>query len=252
MSTEAVICYPAAFLERPEDRRCLLELEAIDCPREAACLILYRIWADYSTGRSDRRVVQSSIADLASDPEARLMEGFCGWEGLAGTLIIAALNSGFLRYEERDGVKWLVCHGFFPINSPWCRDGKSFQKRGGLSRSLQKQANAVDREAQEVETLWDKTGQAEVDGLTAAARGDALRFCMRVSRAMDMPRPTDAEMKSGCLRLAKDILAHGSESINETLLWLIGNRTSQEIPRRLDQILRDWDRLLEKAKSEMA
>jgi hypothetical protein len=252
MSSEAVICYPAAFLERPEDRRCLLELAATGCPREAASLMLYRIWADYSTGRSDRRVVRSSLAELASDPEARLMEGFCGWTGAPGGLVIAAVSSGFLRHEERDGVKWLVCHGFFPINSTWCRDGKSFQKRGGLSRSLQKQANAVDREAREVETLWDKTGHAEVDGLTAAARGDALRLCMRICRAMDMPRPTDAEMKSGCLRLAKDILAHGSESINETLLWLIGNRTSPEIPRRLDQILRDWDRFLEKAKREMA
>lgn len=248
---EAVICYPASFLERPEDRRFLMELAACGCSGAEAHLMLYRIWADYSTGKSDRRKIRAAREDLATDTDVRLMEDFCGWKGGAGDLVISAVNSGFLRHERLEGVNSLVCHGFFPINSSWCRDGKSFQKRGGLSRSADKQAIAADREARERETLWDRTSQ-KFEDVTPARRGDSLRFCLRVTRAMDIPNPTDEELRSGSLRMALEIMDRLSEpEIKSTLVWLIGNRTDTSLPRRLDQILRDWDKLAERAKNEM-
>lgn len=248
--SEAVICYPLSFLERPEDRSLLMELKFIGIDSATASLLLYRIWADFSTGKSDKRKISSDRASLQLDRDVLLMEDFCKWEGEPGHLVISALMTGFLRYEEQDGAKYLICQGFFPMNSAWCREGKSFQKRGGYSRSVDRQAVAVDREARERETLWSRNNQA-FDGVDEKRRGDSLRFVMQVCRVMDLPKPADDELRSGVLRMGIEILDSATDSeIKSTLVWLIGNRSDSFIPRRLDQILRKWPEIVTRAKSE--
>jgi hypothetical protein len=247
---EAVICYPRSFLERPEDRRFLMELKHLEAPEDSARLYLYRLWADYATGGSDRREITHPEAEIGKDGAVRLLEDFCGWVGVSGDLVRAALAAGFLSIDSRDGKRALVCTGFFPINSAWCRDGKSMQKKGGLARAAQNQKRATERDAAARETLWLRRND-EFD-VTPEQRGAALRFVMRLCRAVNLATPDDEALRAGPFRKAAEILDRADEAtVERTLLWLISNRSEPDIPQRIDQLLRGWDTFVSRAQSEM-
>jgi hypothetical protein len=232
----------------------LMELDSCGVKGADAKLLLYRLWADFATGGSDRRPVATGTADLASDMAVRMIESFCGWEGNGGDLILACIAANFLAFDPApDGGSGghLICTGFFPINSAWCRSGKSMQKKGGWARAAQRQVITADREAGERMELWKRTG-ASFGDMSASDRGEALRFVLRVCRAMNVATPTDDELRAGPLRLASEIIARTSAArLNDIFVWIIGNRSAQGIPTRLDLILRDWEAIEKRALSEM-
>jgi hypothetical protein len=231
-----------------------MELDACGVNGADAKILLYRLWVDFATGGSDRRPVSRASNELASDMAVRMIESFCGWQGNTGDLILAALASGFFTFDpSADGGSGghLICTGFFPINSAWCRSGKSMQKKGGWARAAQRQVIAADRDAGARTELWNRTN-ANFGDMTAAERGEALRFVLRLCRAMNLATPTDDELRAGPLRLASAIISRTSaDRLNDIFVWIVGNRGAQGIPNRLDLILRDWDDIEKRALSEM-
>jgi hypothetical protein len=247
-----VICYPYSFLERPEDRSFLIELGIANVPGDTARLMLYRIWADFATGGSDRRVL-ASPENLGKDRLVRVLESFCGWSGEPGLLVRMGVESGFLQIERGGDITMLVCHGFFPINSAWTRGGNSFQKRGAYTRIKNKQASLADAEASKREELWQRTGTTAFSEFNDDERKSALRFIIRICRALGLKIPADSVLAAGPFRMAAECLRASSEKeIDDTLLWLISKRQSPDISDRLDVILRGWSELMKKAASEIS
>ena len=248
MSTQAVICYPSSFLERPEDRSFLMELSFASIPKDSACLILYRIWADFATGGSDRRLVDPE--KLAGDRQVRVLENFCGWTGEAGDLVRMAIGTDFLTIERGETTAMLVCKGFYPTNSAWNAKGRGFQKRGGLSRVLKVHGEKAEGDVQDLEKLWARTGNPFAD-IHPDILGEANRLIFRVCRTLSLKNPTTPELQSGIMRMAIELVQSSDEAqIKETLLWLLSRRKEPNMPERLDVVLRSWPSYVEKAKNE--
>lgn len=248
----SVVSYPQSFLSRPEDRAFLIELEQAGVTAEKAALMLYRIWADYSTGGSDRRPVMEE--DIGADRQVRVLESFCGWDGPPGDLVRLGVASGFLRFEVNpSGGRALVCSGFYPINSNWNVKGNSFQRKGAFTRILTADLKSAMKSAEEREELWSRTGGGAFASIPAESRREALIFMNRVSRALKMGVPADSVLAaSGAFGLALDCLRdHDPKSIDATLMWLLANRNGQDVPDRLDAVLRQWSVFAAKAAEEI-
>ena len=246
-----VICYPYSFLERPEDRSFLIELSLEGVAPDSARLMLYRIWADFATGGSDRRVL-AEVEDIGKDRLVRVLESFCGWKGESGSLVRMALASGFLKMEHVGESSVLVCCGFFPINSAWTRGGNSIQKRGAYTRIRNKQSDLADKEASEREELWKRNGSVAFSEFTEEERKSSLRFIIRICRALGMKMPADSILSAGPFRMASEVLRVSSQKeIDDTLLWLISKRQSPDVSDRLDVILREWKEMSKKAELEI-
>jgi hypothetical protein len=248
----SVVSYPQSFLHRPEDRSFLMELKAAGCDENAARLMLYRIWADYATGGSDRRPVD--LSDLAQDRQVRVLESFCEWTGKSGDMVRLGIASGFLRTEpSAGGGDMLICTGFYPINSNWNAKGNSFQRRGAYTRILAANLKESLRSADEREELWSRSGGGAFKDIPAESRREALVFINRICRALKIPAPADSVLAAGgVFNLAvQAIQTHSVKSIDSTLMWLLSNRGAQSIPDRIDAILREWPVLARKAAEEM-
>ena len=249
MSTPATICYPSSFLERPEDRSFLIELSFAAIPKDTARLILYRIWADFATGGSDRRKIDS--ADMVADRQVRVLEGFCEWAGEPGALVRMAIGAGFLVVEHGEAGSMLVCKGFYPANSAWNAKGRGFQRRGGLSRVLKGHSLKADDDVALLEKLWERTGNpfADVDPETCR---DASRLIYRICRTLGIATPGENDLKSGVMRQAIEcVRSTDATQTKGTLLWLLSRRKEPDMPDRLDAILRAWPTFVAKSAAEM-
>ena len=247
----AVICYPQAFLERPEDRSLLVELAIAEVPEDSAKLILYRIWADFATSGSDRRVIDEERLD--DDRQVRVLEAFCGWKGAPGRLVRLAAETGFLKIEGSENGTMLICKDFFPINSAWSSKGRSFQKKGAFTRVMRKHLEAAETDAVQREELWSRTGAAAFLDIPEASRKDALRFIYRICRALGIQVPSDEVLRAGPFRQAIDCQRDTpAKVIDDTLIWLISRRKSPDIPDRIDAILRAWPDYVKQAAAETA
>ncbi len=247
----SITAYPTSFLERPVDRSFLVELEFANVPKDSARLILYRIWADFATGGSDRRRIEA--ADLAEDRQVRVLESFCEWAGKSGDLVRMAVDAGFLTLSGGDEGRHLVCEGFYPINSAFNSKGRSFQRRGGLSRVLQKHNLAAAGDADQLEKLWERTGNPFQDVAPEICRRAAI-LISNITRALGKPSPTTEELKTGIMRMAiENVQATNEKDQAETLLWILSRRKDPEMENsRLDSILRAWPTYVQKAASEMS
>lgn len=247
----ANIVYPISFLERPEDRSFLVELKHAGVHPDTAKLLLYRIWADFATGGSDRRAIHES--NIAKDRQVRVLEAFCDWQGESGLLVRMAVESGFLRIEIGPKGGMLVCAGFYPINSAWSAKGRSFQKKGAYTRVLNRHASMADEEAGKREELWKRTGGGIFHEVPESTRREAMRFIIRVCRTLGMDVPGDVVLHAGPFRMAIEHLQSTPEpKINDTLLWLLSRRGSPEIPDRLDAVLREWPEYVRRSAEELA
>jgi hypothetical protein len=98
------------------------------------------------------------------------------------------------------------------------------------------------KSAEEREELWNRTGGGAFASIPAEARREALVFMNRVCRALRMPVPADSVLAaSGAFDLALACLRdHDAKAIDSTLMWLLANRNGQDVPDRLDAVLREW------------
>lgn len=248
MSSAAIIAYPSSFLERPEDRSFLIELESAQVPIDKARLILYRIWADFGTGGSDRRPIHT--AALAEDRQIRVLEAYCEWHGPPSALVRMAVAAGFLSIASGEQ-EMLVCTGFYPINSAFNAKGRSFQRRGGLSRVLKDQTNRAEGDAELMEKLWERTGNPFQD-LPPETCKRATRFIFQICRTLGLPAPDAAALQSGIMRMAIEcVQTTEEERIKETLLWLLSRRKEPDMPTRLDAIIRAWPSYVTRSTTEM-
>lgn len=247
----STVAYPTSFLERPEDRSFLIELELARVPKDAARLILYRIWSDFATGGSDRRKIE--VENLAEDRQVRVLENYCEWTGEPGDLVRMAIAAGFLTLIDGDSGKYLVCAGFYPINSAFNAKGRSFQRRGGLSRVLNAQSQAAQGDADDFEKLWERTGNPFQDVPPEICRR-AILLISNITRALGLKNPTNEELKTGIMRMAiENVQSTDEKAVSETLLWILSRRKDPDmVNARLDTILRTFPAHVASAASEMS
>lgn len=248
----AGVVYPESFLSRPCDRMFVGALAADGVDVYRARWICYQVWRDFATGGSDRRII--SGADFAEDRVVFVLESFCEWGGPRGKLVDAAVDAGFLQVENTPGGgRVLICVDFYPSNSSWNSKGNSMQRRGAFTRVLRKDQEKSEAAVKEREELWSRTGGGVCKDMDPALRRRGLLFVNRVCRALRMDPPTDALLAAGdVIGMAARCAAADAEVVDRTLLWMLSNRDGQEIPGRIDAVLREWDKFVEAASRELA
>ena len=246
----AAICYPMSFLERPEDRSLLGELGSAGVSAEVARLTLYLIWKDFATGGGDRRKIAEG--QLAGDRQVRVLESYCGWKGGEGELVRMAIDSGFLSLGTEGEDRFLVCTGFFPLNSAFSGKGTGFQRRGGLTRALRSQDKRAGEEAKKHNDLLSRSSVPGFSDVPAEDREQALTFIHRVCRARAINVPSDGLLAGGVFRMAVECArATSPEDAQNTLIWILSKRNSPDLSNRLDALLREWPTLVKRAAEEM-
>lgn len=246
------ICFPVSFLERPEDRSFLIEMSFAEVPADTAKLTLYRIWHDFATGGSDRRVVNPE--NLPEDRQVRVLESFCGWTGTAGKLVRMGIDSGFLKIDgTAESGHSLVCCGFYPINSAWKKKGTSMQQLGAYTRVLKRDDKIAEADLTQREELWSRTGGGIFTTVPEHERRDAMKFIYRICRSRGIDVPSDAVLSAGPFRAAVECLEAQTpeKKVNNALIWIISQRSSPDLPERLDALLREWPEILKKSAEEM-
>lgn len=242
--------YPSNFLTRPCDRDLLARLEESGLEPDLAELTLYRIWRDFASGGSDRRLLAGDPPDLYHDRAITLLEKFCKWSWQDGMLVTLAVDAGFLAIDQGADGSHLVCRDFYPINSKFSAGGKSFQRKGALTRVLTRELESADKKAAEHLQLWERNSASNFELGTPEQREQVLVFLHAVCNSAAKPMPPDSALRGGLFNAALKCLDTPQSDRKDTLLYLISLRKDQSMPADVAAILHTWPALVAKAKSE--
>lgn len=241
-----LVCYPKIFLERPEDRDFITELVALGVPAAEAKLLLYRIWADFAIGGSERRGL--GVDDAGQRRAIRSIEEYVGWSGTHGELVATAVSVGFLKRDEGSGVPVLICVGFKECNAG---KGRSMQSAGGKATAIVKHAKAAAAAAEERLELWNRTTPRNLEGVPMEKRKRGLVLMLRVCRVLSLKDPGDVVLVDGTLAAILAILdQHSEDAVERTIKWLYGNRTDESIPDQLHAVFAKWNEFTVRAEAE--
>ncbi len=244
--------YPSNFATRPCDRDLLSRLEEAGCPPTFSELMLYRIWQDFASGGSDRRLLQTEDAG-SGDRTIALLEKFCGWHETdqpPGLLVSLAIGADFLAVEPATDGSYLVCRDFYPINSKFSSGGKSMQRKGALTRVLTRELESADKQAAEHLQLWERNTASNFELGTPEQREQALLFLHAVCNSAGKSMPADSALRGGLFNAALKCLDTPPAARKDTLLYLISLRKDQSLPADVAAILHTWPALVAKAKCE--
>lgn len=241
-----LVCYPKSFLERPEDRDLISDLVALGTPVLEAKLLLYRIWADFAIGGSERR---SLGVDSSGERRAiRSIEEFVGWSGVHGELIGTAVAVGFLKRDEAAGLPVLICVGFKECNAG---KGRSMQSAGGKATAIVKHTKAATAAAEERMELWGRTTPRSLESIPAEKQKQGLVLMLRVCRVLSLKDPGDVVLVDGTLSSVLSVLdQHSPEDIELAIKWLYGNRNDESVPDQLHAVFVKWSEFVSRAEAE--
>ncbi len=247
---ERTVRYPENFLSRPCDR---LFLTCFSDVKEGG-YYAYRIWADFASGGSDRRVMDKCVSEGVlsdSDKQVLILEMFCGWSGDRGSMIRSALDSGFLELSKRiDGNVDLVCCGFYPLNNQF---GMSMQKKGALSQALVRYGKEARLAASGQMGLFDKVGHqvAEIE-MSAELKADAVSLVDVLCRVMHFDQLSTAAWTADLIHDSAAVVGKFTElERRNTFIWLMDHRNDSDIPKRVDLVVKAFAEYQEKAGREI-
>lgn len=221
--------------------------------KQKAGYYAYRIWADYSTGGSDRRRLGEPLVDGVpnhADNQVLILEEFCDWDGQRGGLIAAAVKSGFLVVSESGDTADLVCKDFYPMNN---QSKVSIQKKGGWKAAINNYRKQADVLSGDQLKIFDATGHgvSEME-VTDQNKKDAVTMVMIVVRIMKLDELASNDWTVELMETACQIvLRYTNVEREKTFMWLLANRDEPGIPLRVDLILKRFNEYAEKARTEL-
>jgi hypothetical protein len=235
---------PLNFGERPCDRSLLAYLRPLlaNGPRPADPSSLlwsaFLVWKDFGIARDDRRAVPLDASLRALSQPVAIIEQYCGWVGAPGRFVEAAIQAGFFLLSPVDATTAeLILVDFFPANHSVARD-VSNSKLGGISKGVNlARAKAADAADEQLE-FFTRTGNSLLETYGKTELREAVMFIHQICNILRRPAPASKEWKETLTVKALDVLdKHIAADVAVAFKWLLSNRTSQEIPPRLDFIL---------------
>lgn len=227
---------PLNFGDRPCDRTLLAMLR--DQPPAATLWSAFRVWKDFGIARADRREVPLDPAARAVSPAVSIIEQFAGWQGESGDFVTAAINAGFFKLEPATpATAELILVDFFPANFSEART-ISNSKLGGIAKGVNIARRRAEASTIEQLDLFAKTGHSLLAAHGREELNSALLLIYQVCNMLRRPPPSATEWQYPLTVSALNLLTRHPESDREIAFkWFIANRTSPEIPPRLEFIL---------------
>ncbi len=258
-----ILSLPLNLGERPCDRSLLAYLHVLagldsrssfEARRsfDVQCLwSAFLVWKDFGIARDDRRRVPLDPAARAASQPVAIIEQYCGWQGEPGAFVEAAIKAGFFLLSPTDeSTAELILVDFFPANHSSARD-ISNSKLGGISKGVNlARAKAADAADEQLD-FFSKTKNSLLDTYGKSELREAVMFIHQVCNILRRPAPESREWQETLTVKALDVLDKNVPAdIEVAFKWLLANRSSQEIPPRLDFVLDRFQEFVEKGKKD--
>lgn len=232
---------PLNFGERPCDRSLLALLRVSPADVTMRSVVLWHaflVWKDFGIARDDRRAVPRDAAARAQSHPVAIIEQYCGWPGDPGAFVEAAIRAGFFTLAPvDDATAELVLVDFFPANHSGARD-LSNSKLGGISKGVNIARRTSESAADEQLDFFAKTANPMLDSIGKAELREAVMFVHQLCKILKRNPPASREWAEALTVKALDVLNRNSaQDLDCAFKWLFANRSSQEIPPRLDFLL---------------
>lgn len=223
---------------------------------EQAIFVVFRLWQDWGRcGVEFRALKHSPTGALEAhcwDREdlAFVIEGYCGWKGKLGDLLLACVASEVLYLECRNGVHGFTLRDFWGYNEHLSPGHKTIQQLGGLARQGKRQLAEIEKASGDQIRILDAQGvlPLEFRAATADERKRAVGLLMRLDRACGLPVRRTTEYTEAILCRALEVIRqHTPDEIGKVESWLIAGRAISDVSKVPDRILADFTQCLAKA-----
>ncbi len=207
------------------------------------------VWRDFAIARDDRREVPLDSVERAGCQAVAIIEEYAGWTGTPGEFVEAAIAAGFFQVvpcteESAD----LVLVDFFPANHNSAND-ISASKRGGIAKGLNLSRAEATKKANEQLSFFDQSGDEILSQFNRVELRDAIHFIHQLCTVLRRPAPASREWKEAITAKAIAMLKqHPVTDRDFAFKWFIANRSSQEIPPRLDFIIDQFPTFVSKGR----
>jgi len=199
---------------------------------------MFLVWKDFGIARDDRRAVPLDPARRAASQPVAIIEQYCGWEGEPGAFVEYAIRAGFFTLAPVDGGSAeLVLVDFFPANHSGARD-ISNSRLGGVSKGVNIARRVSAAAADEQLDFFAKTSNPMLETIGKTELREAVMFVHQICKILRRNPPASREWAETLTVKALGVLDNHSEAdVDCAFKWLFINRSSQEIPPRLDFVL---------------
>ena len=245
---QGVVKYPDSFLSRPCDRIFISFLEN----KKVGAYCAYRIWADFSTGSSDRRRLSKSLENGAvarNDREVLILEEYCDWDGPRGDMVRAAVDSGFMVINDTGEFSELICSEFYPLNS---KAALTMQQKGAYAKILKKaNLETAQSSVSQMEIFERNSHEVSKVELTSEQKTEAVKLIQIVGRVMHFKPLAGSDWSASMVEGAADVCNRYLVDERETTLrWLMVHRGDSDIPKRVDLIIKKFDDYMKSARMD--
>ena len=209
----------------------------------------FLLWLEWGNERVAWRPIKATDPDAIDWPEEDLtfvIESFVGWEGEPGDFIKMGIRAGMLNVEKRGEALGLELTDFVTYNAQLDPYHQTRGAKGGAKRGVnraRKEAATLARQQVRLEA----TRQDELilpDGMTRDQREEAIALVMRIDRALG--QPTRKDFGNDLVEDAAAAIQQCSEeTIDEILVWLVGQRDNPQVVKETPRVLRDWHKLVD-------
>lgn len=218
-----------------------------------------RIWLDFAQAAAEfrplRNRAQNSTIDWATEDLTYVIEDSAKWAGNPGQLMVAAVDSGFIKIEHRahgsEEQVGIVLDGFWPLNEHLSPDFESIQKRGGKARQASRIREESERAAQDRNKIFEQQENFHFGNIetTPAEREKAYGLFIRLHRVCGLDAPLGEQFEERAMVDALFIIRKFSDDqIAQLEEWLLSQRDNPEIVKMPARILEHIGKYMEQAK----
>ncbi len=243
-----VITLPHNFWSRVADRTFIGLLADREIARDRARICLFLLWRDYSQHGGGERLVPLDGAARSRHIAVRIMEEACEWPGPPGVMVETALAAGVLKLVEVSETEGNLALVDFAATrgggSGAGGGGDTLADRGTRKATRLRTALPAERDAADALGLFGSTRAELVEALGQDRLKAALGLLFQISRIMGWKNPEVTAWTREMIEEA-DALLRGRDrtAIDRRLEWLVQAKKDDEVPGRLDLIIKRWDTL---------
>lgn len=249
----ALFSVPTNILQRDETRIFVRRMGESWGATEDKERYAVMFWVEFGTqGRAFRPLrgahgPDASNADISKDETVQLIELGVGHRGEAGSLACIALDAGFLKVTEREGVRGIELAGFSDVNPHFLPGFKSMQAKGATASAESKRKKHDTAAAGQQRQLLDQQGKLSFEASPQEVER-AIALIMQLDRLAKRKARLTSEYESSLLERAVWVLRnYTAERIDTVTKWLLLKREDVSVIQGSDAVLLRWEEYLERS-----
>lgn len=256
-----MLCLPTEFDRRDLNRLFARKIQALEHSQAEAILCAYQVWSEWATSSAEWRPLRHRVEDLHSHEWSRedlthIIESYCvGYHGEPGKLLLAALESGFMSLDRRDGVDGIILTGFWQLNKHLSPDYLTMQQRGGKARAAKHAAAIANKLGAQTAALLDQQGiflfSGSITKPTKEEESQVYALIIRMDRACGKQQRLTRDYTEALTRDALSVVRKFTpDDILAVETFIVENRENPAVVKDADRIISSFATILESSQSQ--